>query len=388
MAFFQTKNLWVKHLADGVAVLVLDRDGSTSNFLDLPLLDDLDRALEALMQAGQYRLLLIQSGKTANFCHGPAPALLASWTKDEFRAWAERGQAVCSKLVTMPMPCVAVIAGSCCDAGLELALACDYRVVVNKAEVQLGFPELEWGMVPCWGGTQRLPHLIGLENSLSMLLAGVRFDARAAWQCNLADDLSEDGDDAPPAFLDAPVKRDWSRFPRRSWRERCLESNRLGRWFLFRGADRIVRTRIPLEMPAHAAMQDLVRFAYQSAPWHLGLERERQALRRIVDHPALRHLLRLLRHREHLRAPAIAVSENIRHIGIIGGDVTALSLLLHTVTKGCEVVIKAMDEAALGSALARIVQLVADEVHQRDDDAGAVSDHPQDDSRHLHLDAF
>ena len=64
--------------------------------------------------------------------------------------------------------------------GLELALACDYRVVINRPATVLGFPELEWGMIPCWGGTQRLPHLIGLDNSLHMLLAGQQVTANQA----------------------------------------------------------------------------------------------------------------------------------------------------------------------------------------------------------------
>ena len=68
----------------------------------------------------------------------PALNALASWGKDHFVQWARRGQEVCNKLAGLPMPSACVIAGSCCDAGLELALACDYRVVVNKGSTALG----------------------------------------------------------------------------------------------------------------------------------------------------------------------------------------------------------------------------------------------------------
>ena len=68
-------------------------------------------------------------------------------------AWCERGQKACSKLADMAIPSACVIAGTCFDAGLELALACDRRIVVNTRSTSLGFPELEWGMIPCWGAS-------------------------------------------------------------------------------------------------------------------------------------------------------------------------------------------------------------------------------------------
>ncbi len=365
MAFFQAKHLWIKELADGVAVLVLDREQMPANFLDPAMLDELDRALDAIAEAQQHRLLVIRTAKSANFCHGPSPGLLASWQKDDFLAWAERGQKVCSKLAELPMPSVCIIAGSCYDAGFELALACDYRVVIDRPTTQLGFPEMEWGMIPCWGGTQRLPHLIGLDNSLHVLLAGQRLSPREAWQCGLADELAEEADEAPPAFLAEPVKRDWSAFPRRTWRERWLESNRPGRWFLFRGADRILRTRIPEEMPAPGEMLNALRQAFQSN-WPAGLDFERQALQRIESQPALRNLLRLLEHREHLRLQSLSSGDKnrVQRIGVIGTETAAISLLLHSVTKGYEMALRAENQETLGAALSQIIQLLHAEVQR------------------------
>src|SRR6266566_3186643 len=96
MALFQNKHLWIKQLSDGVAVLVLDRDHSAFNFLDPVMLEDLDRALDAVAKE-PVRLLVIRSGKTTNFCHGPSPALLKNWTKNDYAAWTERGQKLCTK---------------------------------------------------------------------------------------------------------------------------------------------------------------------------------------------------------------------------------------------------------------------------------------------------
>jgi len=365
MAFFQTTHLWIKQLPDGVAVLMLDREQSQANFLDLPMLDELERAFDAVAGNRDLRLLVIRSAKSANFCTGPSPTILASWTNDDFLTWARRGQDVCNKLANLAVPSACVIAGGCFDAGLELALACDHRVVVDKLATQIGFAELEWGMVPCWGGTQRLAHLVGLDNSLHLLLAGQRLDAQTAWQCGLVDDLTEEAEDEPPAFLAAPTKRDWTTFPRRSWRERWLESNRLGRWFLFRGAERIVRTRIPEEMPAQVEMLQALRIAFQDSALAPGLEFERQAMQRVAAHPALHHLLRLLEHRDKLRLPAIAHETRVFHsIGINGAGTAGLSLLVHCLVKGYTVVVRVENKDELGDALGQVMQLLFAEVQR------------------------
>jgi 3-hydroxyacyl-CoA dehydrogenase/enoyl-CoA hydratase/3-hydroxybutyryl-CoA epimerase len=366
MAFFQTKHLWIKSLPDQVAMLMLDRDQSPANYLDPKMLDDLDQALDALRESSEFRLLIIRSAKNVNFCTGPSPAVLANWTAADFRAWARRGQGVCNKLATMAMPSACVISGGCVDAGLELALACDYRVVVDKPATQLGFAELEWGMIPCWGGTQRLAHLIGLDNSLTMLLAGQRLDARTAWQWGLADELTEDASEEPPAFLEAPVKRDWTMFSRRTWRERWMESNPVGRWFLFRGAERVLRTRIPDDMPAPSEMMDALRVAFQNSSLAPGMEFELQAMERIVAHPALHHLLRLLEHRDKLRVSPITSGEkqDFVTIGVNGAGTEGLSLLLHSLMKGHPVVLRVGKKEELGDALGQILQLLFAEVQR------------------------
>lgn len=363
MALFQAKHLRVQPLGEGILLLVLNRHQSSSNLIDLELLAELDRALDAIHDA---RLLVIRSTKAAGFAHGPSPALVASWNKDQFRTWCERGQQVCTKLAQLSVPSTCIIAGPCLDAGLELALACDHRIVIDSDSTELGFPALEWGLIPCWGTTQRLPHLVGLDESFEMLLGAERHDAREAWRRGLADEVIDEKEEDPPSFLANPAKRDWSTFPARTFRQSWLESNRPGRWFLFRGADRIVRTRVPEEMPAPAEMLEGLRIAYQASDPSTGLVFERAAMEHIVEHPALGHLTRMLMQREKLRAPGIATSEKtrIRHVGVVGGGVAGLSAIIHSVTRGYDVVLRAEDEMALGAGLTQTVQLLQREVQE------------------------
>src|SRR5688572_8590824 len=120
MAFFQSSTLWVNHLADGVAALVLDRPGARANTIDAPLLADLDEALERIERDDRFELLVVRSARPGSFCHGLDLDLLGSLhSAEQFAALAGRGQALCERLARLRLPSVAVIAGACLGAGLE-----------------------------------------------------------------------------------------------------------------------------------------------------------------------------------------------------------------------------------------------------------------------------
>ena len=84
----------------------------------------------------------------------------------------KRGQDILNKIANLKIPSIAVINGSCLGGGLELALACSYRVAIINKKTILGLPEVNLGIIPGFGGTQRLPKLIGLKNSLNLILSG------------------------------------------------------------------------------------------------------------------------------------------------------------------------------------------------------------------------
>src|SRR4051794_7764966 len=142
MAIFQTNNLWVAQLADGVAELVLDAQNSKVNVVTAALVADLEQALDRLAGAGPFDLLVVRTAKANSFCNDLDPHWLAALTKpDEFADLARRGQALCDCLVKLPFPTIAVVSGACFGVGLELALACDYRVAVNKPTTLFGLTE-------------------------------------------------------------------------------------------------------------------------------------------------------------------------------------------------------------------------------------------------------
>ncbi len=365
MAFFQTDNLWINQLADGVAALVLDVAQRKVNVLSARVLSELDQALDRV-SAGNFQVLVVRSGKPDHFCAGAdLQEIRADKDPAEFVAQSARGQQVFDKLARLSVPSVAVVAGACLGGGLELALACDYRVAVNDPHTQFGLPEMELGLLPAWGGTQRLPRVVGLERSLQMILGGRRLGPADALRWGLVDELTEGADD-PPALLARPAKQRRQRLPLHTWRQWFLESTGFGRKLLFRGARRLLQRRVPDDMPAPWEAFEAVRAGLHSGI-EAGMAYEREALGRLAQSPAFRHLTWLREQREQARKPAAAAAAAgeareepfpIRRVGIVGNSPRAVHLAHLTALRGFGVVFRAANEAALGLTTLQLVGLL------------------------------
>jgi 3-hydroxyacyl-CoA dehydrogenase/enoyl-CoA hydratase/3-hydroxybutyryl-CoA epimerase len=358
MAFFQTKTLWINQLADGVAALVLDVPDHKVNVLTPRVFDDLETALDRVVAEPSFELLLIRSGKPGNFCAGADIHLLGELkSAREAVALSERGQVLFQRIADLRVPSVAVISGTCFGGGAELAMACDYRVVVDQPRTQIAFAEMELGILPAWGGTQRLPRLVGLENALQLLLAGRRLTAREAVRQGFADDVSAD-DQSPPAFLTRTVKRPLrAGLPLRTWRQKMLESTGVGKSLIFRGTRRLLRRRLPEDMPAPWRIVEAVRLGLRDG-FQAGLDFERQTLGELVQTPACHNLVHLFLMREQARKiPPTAKQEAkpIRRVGVIGGGQMGSAIAHWAAMHGCEVVLREVDEITLAMGVVRIL---------------------------------
>jgi len=360
MAFFQAGTLWVNQLADGVAVLVLDVPDRKVNVLGPQALTDLEEALARIGAETSFRLLIIRSGKPNSFCAGAdVREFAAGGSAADYAALSARGQQLFEKLANLRVPSAAVIGGACLGGGLELALACDYRVVVDKPDTRLGFPEIELGLIPGWGGTQQLPRVVGLEHALQMILGGRRLGAEESLRWGLADSLTDEPEQEPSALLAEPKKRPRPDVPLSTWRAWALESNWLGRRLIFRGARHVLQQRLPDDMPAPWEALEAVKIGVQKG-MAAGLAYEREAIGRLATSPACRHLVDLFLQREQTRKiPALPEGRGpIRRIGIIGAGTMGAGIAQLAVLHGCEVVVREAGETALGLAMLRLMALL------------------------------
>lgn len=171
------------------ALIRLDREKAL-NALSFSLLEDLGRALDEVAKSDARALLVTGAGSKA-FCAGADITELTGRTLVAQKRGAELGQQVMSKLDRLPIASVAIVNGYAFGGGLELAMACTFRVATPNA--RMGLPEIKLGLIPGYGGTQRLPRLVGEARALEMVMTGRAVDAQTALQWGLVNRVL-DGD--------------------------------------------------------------------------------------------------------------------------------------------------------------------------------------------------
>lgn len=175
---------------DGVLVVTLDQPGEKVNKLNEQLISEFQDLLENI-DSHTFDGIILQSGKTSNFIAGADVEMLKSkQAPDEVEELSRRGNNLLLKLKHFPLPVVAAIHGSCLGGGLEVAMACNYRVASKHSDTVMGQPEVQLGLLPGGGGTQRLPKLIGIQNALTYMLTGKNIYPRKAFKLGLVDELT------------------------------------------------------------------------------------------------------------------------------------------------------------------------------------------------------
>ncbi len=348
MALFQTPNLWINPLGDDAALLMLDVKGKT-NHVHEPLLRDLDHALEFLVGEKVFTRLVLASAKDGVFCLGFDDATWQSLKDPKVAAdLCELGQLVCTKLQALPIPTLAWIAGPCVGAGLELALACDERVVVENVGAFLSVPDIEFGMLPGFGGVSRLARLIGLERTFQMVIGSRKLMPREALAWGFADHLR---DDVTPLRSDLPrnlSKRAENYRVRKTWRQWLLESHALGRRVIFRKMEHVLKGRLPDGLDAPRHLIRILRIEDRDD----ALLQTRASFPELAQKPAFANLQRL----QNLRRTALGRATERPRLGIVGASGKSMALMQTATLKGCQVVFREKDETALGLTVFKILQ--------------------------------
>ncbi len=173
---------------DGIAQLIFDMEGEKVNKLSTPVMRELETHLDALGTRDDVKALVFQSAKESIFIAGADIHEIADIQKrEDAMKKAGMGQQIMNKIEDLPFPTIAFINGAAMGGGLELALSCDFRIAVIGAKTKLGLPETQLGIIPGFGGTYRLPRLVGLVQAAKMILSGKPVDAKKAAKIKLVD---------------------------------------------------------------------------------------------------------------------------------------------------------------------------------------------------------
>jgi 3-hydroxyacyl-CoA dehydrogenase/enoyl-CoA hydratase/3-hydroxybutyryl-CoA epimerase len=178
---------------EGIATLTIDQPGSKVNVLNQQLSEELAAQLPQIRQRRELRGLIIASAKSKQFIAGADIGMIKGVQSiEQGRQISRQAQKLLSDLESLPFPVVTAINGNCLGGGLEVALAATYRICADD-NYQIGLPEVQLGLLPGAGGTQRLPRLIGLTSALDMILSGRRLRPARALKAGVVDEVVPPG---------------------------------------------------------------------------------------------------------------------------------------------------------------------------------------------------
>ncbi len=170
-----------------VAVVEIDLVGEKVNKFSTPVMTRLKEVLEDLKKSS-YKAVIFKSNKPKIFIAGADIEEIKSMTtKEQFEAAVKGGQEIMNMVEDLPMPTMAAINGACMGGGCEFIMSCDYRIASEDPSTKIGLPEIQLGILPGFGGTQRMPRIIGLQAALDIILAGKAVNAKKAQKIGLVD---------------------------------------------------------------------------------------------------------------------------------------------------------------------------------------------------------
>ena len=344
----------LKHEADGLARLVFDRFGATTNTLSAAALAELNEALDELDRAPP-KGLIIASGKANGFIAGADIDEFGN-VKSEADAIAlvKRGWDAFERLAAVKYPTLALVRGFCLGGGLELALACRYRVVVDEPGTRLGLPEVMLGIVPAWGGMKRLPKLTGAPAALDLMLTGKTIDARRARKLGLADEC------VPPRVMENTARGVLAALPppRTLPFALALTLTPPARRFIAAQARKQVARRARREhYPAPYAILDL--WVRHDGNALAAPSSDPSSVPSLLKTPTAANLIRVFRLQERLKSLGKEGEFKAAHVhvvgaGTMGGDIAAWCAL-----RGLTVTLQDQNAERLVPAMARAAKLFA-----------------------------
>jgi len=359
-------NHWID--PNGIIHVVFDRPDAKVNLLTPDLFRDLGELLDSVRGREDVRGLIFKSAKAGAFIAGMDVEVMASFT-DAFKAaeGARFGQIVLQRIADLPVPSACAINGVCLGGGTELALACTVRVAADSKAVKIGLPETQLGIIPGFGGTQRLPRLVGLVASLDLILSGRTLDARRAQKMGLVDLV------VPEAYLEretiklmlkaaAGLKRS------RPLAARLFEITPPLRRFVIDKARKAAEAKAsPESYPAPFRALEAIDAAF-SMPMPQGLDLEARIVGELVPTRTSKNLMWLFKSQSALKKDAggiVALPRKVRRAAVLGAGIMGGGIAQLIADKGISVRLKDLRGDALLAALRKASKIWREQVDRK-----------------------
>jgi len=312
---------------DGIARVEIDVAGESINVVTRAVRHELESLLDSLRAERELRAAILISGKPTSFIAGAdIEEFVTLRSRDEAFALVRSGQALVNRVESLGKPVIAAIHGACVGGGLEVALACAYRIATEHPTTVLGQPEVKLGLIPAAGGCQRLPRLVGVRAALDMILVGKTLPAKQALRCGIVDEVVH------PAVLEDVARRAAQRLAS-GWRPRrraggpvglLLERNPAGRRLVFSqartGVLKKTRGLYPAPLAALEAVKHGLDYGVQA-----GLDSEAAHFAELAVGEVSRNLVQIFFATTELKKDPgvdgegqVPLPKNIRNVAVVG----------------------------------------------------------------------
>jgi 3-hydroxyacyl-CoA dehydrogenase / enoyl-CoA hydratase / 3-hydroxybutyryl-CoA epimerase len=328
---------------DHVCLLTFDRPDSGANIFDAATLHELSEHVDVIERDASFRGLIITSAKKSIFIAGAdLKTLLKQAQTGELRAFIADGQTIFNRIAALKIPTVAAIHGACAGGGYEITLTCDYRVASDDPATRIGLPETTLGLIPAWGGSTRLPRLIGAERAAEVILKGKLYSAPEALKLGLVDEVV-----SGEQLLEAARRK------LKAGKRPLPEVSRLSE----------TKTPVPSD-PNSASVRALgVITTGSSSPIDESLRLELDAIVDLGKTESTRNLIRnFFLAEKYKKGTSKTSAEKIVHAAVIGAGVMGSGIAQWLSARGVTVILRDVSREQLERGLANIEKTYADAV--------------------------
>ena len=339
----------------GIVWVGIDVAGSNVNTMGTPVLAELARLLDEF-DAQPPKGVVFHSLKSSGFIAGANIQEFEAIGKTNDVAAATKliltGYDLYDRLAVVKYPTLALIKGFCMGGGLELAMACRYRVAVDDPGTRMGLPEVMLGILPAWGGVKRLPQLVGAPAAFDLMLSGKTVDAKKAKKLGLADEA------VPPRIMwnTASGVLAASPTPRTLPFAQNLMTNGFLRGYVASQAKKQVAKRArPEHYPAPYAIIDL--WQKYNGDVHKPAATESCSMQSLLSHSTAKNLIRVFGLREKLKAQAKGIDFKAKHVHVIGAGVMGGDIAAWCALRGITVTLQDLDAARIAPAIKRAADM-------------------------------
>jgi 3-hydroxyacyl-CoA dehydrogenase/enoyl-CoA hydratase/3-hydroxybutyryl-CoA epimerase len=345
---------------DQILRLYFDKNGASVNTIDRDVMEEFSNIIDKLSDGPTYKGVVIASGKKNGFIAG---ADISQFTQfkdiDHAISVLRLGQQILNKLESLKIPTVALIDGFCLGGGLELALACRYRIAEDGPKTRLGLPEVKLGIHPGWGGTVRLPRLIGALQGLNMCLSGHTVSGKAAAKLGFVDVAVPKRQLVHAAkyyILNKPA-------PHKATALQSLSNQKISRQIIGPFLRKKLREKVnPLHYPAPFYVLD--NWELVGVEGEAAYEREAKSCGKLFFSDTCQNLVRVFFLQEQLKGLAKDPNFKPNHIHVIGAGTMGGDIAAWCARQGFKVTLQDLEPRFIAKAMKRAYALFKDKLKE------------------------